>query len=83
MKGASMNLSLREEARLSSQLPSPPLARNIRIAAGISVNRLASAVGVHPVTVSRWEAGTRSPRGELRLIYAVALQDLLRGGSDA
>lgn len=71
-----MTLSLSDEARISRQLPSPEKAREIREAAGISGTRLAQAVGVHPNTLCRWEAGTRRPRGALRLAYAAALAEL-------
>lgn len=68
--------SLAAEVRLSHGLPAPALAREIRRAAGVSRDRLALELGVHPVSVARWERGTRRPRGELRLAYALLLNDL-------
>lgn len=67
---------LLDEVRLSNGLPAPPLAREIRRAAGVSRARLARELSVHPITVARWERGTRRPRGEIRLAYARLLADL-------
>lgn len=58
------------------RLPSPGLARAIRQSAGVSQARIAHELGVHPVSVARWEAGTRTPRGELRRRYAGLLAEL-------
>ncbi len=64
------------EVRAARQLPAPALAREIRRAAGVSRDRLAAELGVHPVTVTRWESGTRHPRGTLRVAYAQLLGQL-------
>ena len=64
------------EVRAARQLPTPALAREIRRAAGVSRDRLAAELGVHPVTVTRWESGTRHPRGTLRVAYAQLLGQL-------
>lgn len=69
---------LLDEVRTTRHLPKPALAREIRRAAGVSRDRLADELEVHPVTVARWERGTRSPRGATRLAYARLLVELAR-----
>jgi DNA-binding transcriptional regulator YiaG len=64
------------EVRESLSLPLPRVRREIRQAAGIPQSRIAAELGVHVLTVHRWEAGTREPRGELRLGYARLLRAL-------
>ena len=68
--------TLRDEVRMSRRMPAPALARAIRQAAGVSQARLAEELRVHRVTVARWEAGRRRPRGELALRYAALLDEL-------
>lgn len=68
--------TLLEEVRESLALPGPDVARQIREAAGVSQARLAGELGVHELTISRWEAGTRSPRGDLRRAYSRLLAEL-------
>lgn len=67
---------LLEEIRIRRQLPSRAMARAIRLEAGISQATLAHAIGVHPVTVTRWELGTRRPRGRILVAYVEALNEL-------
>jgi DNA-binding transcriptional regulator YiaG len=67
-----------KEALAERELPSPDFAAAIRRLAGVSQGRLATELGVHRVTVARWEAGTRAPRGTLRRRYALLLQELQR-----
>jgi DNA-binding transcriptional regulator YiaG len=67
---------LRTVVRESPSLPRPAVRREIRDAAGVSQARLADELGAHLQTVHRWEAGTREPRGELRLAYARLLRQL-------
>jgi DNA-binding transcriptional regulator YiaG len=67
-----------EEVRVSRSLPPPALAREVRRAAGVSRPRMAEALGVHPVSVARWERGSRAPRGARRLKYAALLAELAR-----
>jgi DNA-binding transcriptional regulator YiaG len=62
------------EVRAARRLPSPATARAIRLSAGVTVTRMAAELGVHRVTLHRWEAGTRTPHGRQRAEYA----DLLR-----
>ena len=68
---------LLEELRHVRRLPPPTLARAIRKAAEVSQERMADELGVHRVTVARWEAGQRRPRGRLLHAY-VALLDALQ-----
>ncbi len=76
--------ALLDEVRESLSLPAPDVARQIREAAGVSQARLAAELGVHELTVYRWEAGARAPHGGLRRAYARLLADLDRvtRGSD-
>lgn len=68
--------ALLDEVRESLALPSPEVARQIRVAAEVSQARLASELGVHEITVQRWEAGLHTPHGELRRAYARLLAEL-------
>lgn len=70
-------MSIAQEVRARRRLPAPAMAREVRRAAGISQARIAQELGVTPMTVSRWESGSRSPRGEMLVAY-VELLDLLR-----
>ena len=54
----------------------PATARAIRMAAGISQVELAQELGIHPVTVARWEAGTRRPDARLLPRYRALLDEL-------
>jgi HTH-type transcriptional regulator/antitoxin MqsA len=59
-------------------LPPPAMRGEIRRAAGITQWDVAEVLGVsHRVVVARWEAGTRTPHGELRTRYAALLRRLL------
>jgi len=51
-------------------------ARSRRLATALSLGEVAGACGVDASTVSRWESGTRRPRGAAALRYAHLL-DLL------
>lgn len=53
-------------------------AQSIREAASISRSELARDVGVTEPTVSRWENGARSPKGDAALRYAEVLRRLDR-----
>ena len=72
--------ALIEEIRAAKQLPPPTMARAIRLAADVSQERVAAELGVHRVTVARWEAGTRRPRARLRIAYAELLRQLQEAG---
>jgi transcriptional regulator with XRE-family HTH domain len=69
---------LLSEVRNALRLPPPPVARAIREAAHVTQERLAEELGVHRVSLARWEAGTRAPRGKLRARYAQLLRELER-----
>jgi DNA-binding transcriptional regulator YiaG len=68
------------EVLAAKALPGPSLAREIRRSAGVSRHRLAEELGVHEITVARWETGKRVPRGELRLRYGQLLAALREVG---
>jgi DNA-binding transcriptional regulator YiaG len=65
-----------DEVRTARSLPSPALARAIRESAGVSQVRLAAELGVHRMTVARWETGARKPTGPVRAAYAALLAEL-------
>jgi DNA-binding transcriptional regulator YiaG len=70
---------LLEEVRLRRDLLSPGRAQAVREAAKISRLRLAKELGVHEITIYRWERGTSHPRGQSLVDYArvlVALQEV-------
>jgi DNA-binding transcriptional regulator YiaG len=56
--------------------PPPALWGPIRRAAGATQGDVAGELHVHRVTVARWEAGTRSPRGDLLERYLRLLTEL-------
>jgi DNA-binding transcriptional regulator YiaG len=68
--------SLVNEVRRAHTLPSPATRRMIRVTAGISQSRLGAELGVHRITVARWESGTRTPSGRVRAAYADLLNQL-------
>jgi DNA-binding XRE family transcriptional regulator len=61
-----------EKVRLA-RLPSPARRREIRERAGVSLRRMAAALGVDPMSAARWERGDVTPR----LDHAVAYRRLL------
>ena len=65
-----------ERARSARRLPAPSAARAIRVAAGATQQEVAGKLGVHRVTVARWEYGARRPRGELLVAYVMLLDQL-------
>lgn len=65
-----------EEARAVHGLPDPEEAKAIRVRARFSQERMARYVGVHRVTLARWESGEQRPRGSASARYALALQEL-------
>ncbi len=75
--------TLREEVRNARRLPSPAMAKLIRQQAGVSQTRLAKELGVHYITVLRWENGSRVPRGETRARYAALLAEIQQELSSA
>jgi len=54
----------------------PGLARAIRLEARVTLAEISDALDVTEATVSRWERGTRSPRGPVAERYAALLSRL-------
>ena len=69
-------MNLLDEVRALAALPKPAKARAIRTAVGVSQVRLAAEIGVHRVTLVRWESGEHEPRGPARIAYAQLLEQL-------
>ncbi len=65
------------QVRLERELPPPSKCRQLRRRAGITQTAVAEALDVNRATVSRWEAGSRTPTGDKLLSYLEVL-DLLR-----
>lgn len=65
-----------ETARARRSLPSPALAKAIREAAGVTQAEVAQELGVSPLTVYRWEAARRRPRGDYLAAYSALLSQL-------
>jgi len=57
-------------------------ARELRLAARLSLAEMAGAVGVSAATVSRWECGQRRPHGPAALRYGALLDALERAVND-
>lgn len=76
MSHSARTINLLDEVRFDRLLPA--LARSIRKANGITQERLARELGVQRVTVARWEAGTRRPRGARAVAYESLLARLYR-----
>jgi DNA-binding transcriptional regulator YiaG len=68
------DLTARAAARRG--LPPPPVRRDIRRMAGVSMADLADALGVSTASVSLWETGRRTPRHAHLLAYSEALSAL-------
>lgn len=65
-----------DEVRHLRRMPTPALARAIRESAGLSQARVAEALGVDRVTVTRWETGRRRPRGQIAREYVALIEKL-------
>ncbi|MCU1592172.1 MAG: polymerase subunit sigma-24 [Frankiales bacterium] len=65
-----------EIGRNAQQLPPPRTRRALRQAAGLSTEQLGHVLGVTRQTVSNWETGRRTPRGEQLVAYLEALRFL-------
>ncbi len=55
------------------RLPSPDEARRILKSGDVQIQELAHAIGVHPVTVSKWLSGAQRPTGARAQVYGRAL----------
>jgi len=51
------------------------MRRTIRVSAGVTLNEVASEIGVTSMTVLRWERGETEPRRD----RAIAYRELLEG----
>ncbi|MDZ5662364.1 helix-turn-helix transcriptional regulator [Nocardioides sp. S-58] len=71
-------VALLAELRAAREMPSPEVARQIRLAAKLPQARMARALGVNRSTLARWEGGTMQPRVEKRALYAGLLAELQR-----
>jgi DNA-binding transcriptional regulator YiaG len=72
-------MNLIDHARAASNMPTPGKARLIREAAGVTQTQLAESLGVHRMTIARWEAGERRPRGLYLAAYSTALSEMREG----
>ncbi|WP_331722629.1 helix-turn-helix transcriptional regulator [Streptomyces sp. NBC_00122] len=61
---------------LPEVLPPPPVCVKLRLAAGLTQQDVADAVGVKRVAVTRWELGQTSPRRPHRENYLRLLKGL-------
>ena len=64
------------QASIRRSLPEPPLRRVLRQRAGLSQQEIADSLGVNRVSVTRYENGQRTPRGQLGVDYAQLLDRL-------
>jgi transcriptional regulator with XRE-family HTH domain len=71
------------KARARRSLPSPAVCRDLRLGAGITQAEIAEVLGVDRASVTRWESGTREPRGDVRLAYIDLLARLAREATTA
>lgn len=71
-----------DQVRVRRRLPSPALARAIRLAADVTQQAVADELGVHRVTVARWELGTRRPGRKLLRAYVELLDQLREAAGD-
>ena len=70
--------ALIEEIRITKRLPSPADAKALRVAAGVSLVRMAREVGVSGAALLAWERGRYRPRGAHRAAYVHLLEELSR-----
>jgi len=63
---------------LMRRLPSPKARRAIRLSTRATGRDCARALGVSDMTLSRWERGERTPRGENLERYVALLERLRR-----
>lgn len=76
-------MAIADEVRARRRMPSPAMARQIRVESGTPVGRVATELGVAAITVSRWERGERTPRGQLLVAYLALLDELSAATRDA
>lgn len=66
----------RVDALLDDVLPPPHVRQQLRLAAGLTQQEVADAVGVKRLAVARWEFGAAHPRRPHRAIYVYLLKQL-------
>jgi transcriptional regulator with XRE-family HTH domain len=64
------------EVRDRLAAPPPRVAKAVREEAGVSQERLARELGVHRVTLARWESGEHEPRAAARARWATVIRSL-------
>lgn len=67
---------IRERVRVHQALPPPLDRRSLRKAAGLTLQEIATAVGVTAAAVWQWERGNRNPNGKHLDAYLDALKAL-------
>lgn len=68
--------SVLKQAATRRRLPTPPMRRALREQAGLTQAELAEALGVRRSTISRWETGDRTPRGQDAVGYVALLDEI-------
>ncbi|MEU2147876.1 MULTISPECIES: helix-turn-helix transcriptional regulator [Streptomyces albovinaceus subgroup] len=66
----------RVNALLEDVLPTPRVRQQLRLAAGLTQQEVAEAVGVKRLAVARWELGQTHPRRPHRAVYIHLLKRL-------
>jgi HTH-type transcriptional regulator/antitoxin MqsA len=66
----------RVNALLDDVLPTPRVRQQLRLAAGLTQQEVADAVGVKRLAVARWELGQTHPRRPHRAVYIHLLKGL-------
>jgi HTH-type transcriptional regulator/antitoxin MqsA len=66
----------RVDALLDDVLPPPRVRQQLRLAAGLTQQEVADAVGVKRLAVARWELGEAHPRRPHRAVYVHLLKRL-------
>ncbi|MFJ3213841.1 helix-turn-helix transcriptional regulator [Streptomyces flaveolus] len=66
----------RVNALLDDVLPAPRVRQQLRLAAGLTQQEVADAVGVKRLAVARWELGQTHPRRPHRAVYIHLLKRL-------
>jgi transcriptional regulator with XRE-family HTH domain len=69
-------VAIEQELARARRLPSPALARELRRDAGLSQELVAQELGVHRVTLNRWERGRQHPSRGARDRWADLLSEL-------
>lgn len=76
MSDTNARLGLFDEFELRRRLPSPKLQKAIRKATATTQQAVADELAVSRITVARWEAGLRRPRGQMLRRYIDLLDRL-------